>query len=140
MLEGRASVHLVTTGEQYGVDREDADQLVCVVRPARAGALPVCLLPEGPGWYLLPGDGPSVEFWAGTDADVEETRALVRAVVTGRYRYAYEQRSVRPLLARWRPVRSVWTCTGWVGDDVVTEHVNAAPDPGEALEVRAVAY
>ncbi len=81
VLEGRASVHVTTIAEQYKVDHEDADETVYALRPTRNDALPVCLLPAGAGWYLLPGDGPSLEFWAGTDTDLEETRAVLRAVL-----------------------------------------------------------
>jgi hypothetical protein len=140
VLEGCASVHVTTIAEQYKVDHEDADETVYALRPTRHGALPLCLLPAGAGWYLLPGDGPSLEFWAGTDTDLEETRAVLRAVLAGQYRYAYDQRFERPLIARWRPPRGTWVCRGWIGDEVVTEHWNAPPDPGEPLEVQALPY
>lgn len=103
----------------------------------------MCLVPEGPGWYLLPGDGPSVDFWERSAADYEETRAFVRAVIAGRYRYSYEQRSQKPLLLRWRPPTSIWLCTGRFtvdGKEVTNEHSNAPPEPGEPLAVEALPY
>lgn len=140
MAAGRASVHVTTLREEYRVEQDDADLAAYVVRPVRDGALPVVLLPTGPGWSLLPGDGPALEFWAGTDDDLEETRHVVRAVWDGRYRYAYEQRMVLPLIARWRRPRINWLCTDWIGDEMAAEHWNSPPDRGEPLEIRAYQY
>lgn len=143
LAEGRASLHDTTVGEFYNVVHADSGEPICALRPTREGALPVCLLPGGDGWYLCPGDGPCVEFWEGTDADLQETRGLVRAVIAGHYRYSYEERPKEPLLLRWLPPTTTWLCTGRFlvdGAEVTVEHWNAPPEPGEAREVQALPY
>ncbi len=143
LAEGRASVHATTVGEFYNVTHSGSDQVVCALRPTREGALPVCLMPEGDDWYLFPGGGPSVEFWEGTGADYERTRAFVRAVIAGQYRYSYEERPQKPLIFRWRPPTTIWLCMGRFlvgGEEVTVEHWNAPPGPGEALAVQAMPY
>lgn len=69
LAEGRASVRATTVGEFYNVTHSESDEVIYALRPTREGALPVCLMPEGDGWYLFPGDGPSVEFCESTGAD-----------------------------------------------------------------------
>jgi hypothetical protein len=143
LAEGRASVHATTVGEFYNVTHSESDEAICGLRPTREGALPVSLRPEGIGFYLFPGDGPSVEFWEGTEADYEQARSFVNAVIAGQYRYSYEERLQKPLIFRWRPSTTIWVCVGRFlvdGVEVTVEHWNAPPKPGEALEVQAMPY
>jgi len=84
-----------------------------------------------------------VEFWEGSDADYEQTRALVRAVIAGRYRYSFEERLRKQLIFRWRAPTTTWLCTSSFlvdGAEITLEHWNAPPEPGEALEVQALPY
>lgn len=143
LREGRASLHVTTIGEQYQVSHGNSAEVVYALRPTRPGALPVCLLPEVFGWSLLPGDGPAYEFWAGGDSDYAHTRVLVRAVMAGRYRYAYEQRLQPRLLMPWRQRPGSWVCTATFlleEEQLTTEDWNVPPDPADALEVQASPY
>ena len=137
--EGRASVHVTTSGEHFG---HSGDETAYVLRPTREGALPVCLVPEVKGWCVFPGNGPSLEYWEGSEADYEETRAVVGSVMKGLYRYAFEQRLVHPWLFRWRAPRSVWVLKAFAGDDEsgCGEHWGSPPEPGEPLAVQALPY
>ena len=143
LAEGRASVHATTVGKFYNVTHSESDDVICALRPTREGALPVCLRPEGNGWYLFPGDGPSVECWEGTGRDFDRTRAFVRAVIAGQYRYSYEERPQKPLVFRWRPPTTIWLCIGRFmvdGAEVTVEDWNAPPEPGGPREVQALPY
>ena len=116
---GAASVEVTSVKELYGADAVyEAPVVVLHPRNPRAARL-VVEVQDGQWWASAAG-GPGFELWEGGPEEwLGEVRAMVAAVVAGRYEDGMAERRHRSLLRPW-----IWkTRTAWEG----TFHTTRGP-------------
>lgn len=87
----------------------------------------VLALPDEPR-YLFSGEGPGYEFWQ-RDDDLETLEQLLRAHVTGRYRWWTEYEEFRYLLRPWKTGQRRVTVSEWSvpGDPIIVRLYQSEP-------------